>query len=202
MTTPPAPGPPRAQRADAQRNFERILAVARTVVAEQGTQASLRDIARRAGVGLGTLYRHFPTRDALLETLLGRRFDLLAERADALAGTRAPVEALKEWLGEFTAGAAVYRGLAASMMATIDDENSPLHASCAAMRRSGARLLARAQEAGEVRADIDGTDLFALVSAVGWVSDQAPSLTARREHLLSLVMDGLTRRDTPEPGAG
>jgi AcrR family transcriptional regulator len=190
----PSPTQPRAQRADAQRNYDHLLEVAGTVVDEQGTQASLREIARRAGVGLGTLYRHFPTRDALLETLLRQGFDRLAAKATALENADSPDRALLEWLGDFTAGSAAYRGLAASMMATLSDDDSPLKTSCLAMRESGGRLLKRAQEAGHIRPDVDGTDLFALVSAVSWIGDQAPSIAARRDHLLSLIMDGLAHQ--------
>lgn len=196
MTDKPAAAgqSPRVQRADAQRNRARILEVARAVVAERGTQASLRDIARRAGVGLGTLYRHFPTREALLEALLGQGFDRLAARAASLEASRSPEDALLEWLGDFAAGTASHRGLAASMMATLSDESSSLHASCLAMRQAGARLLQNAQDAGHIRADVDGTDLFTLISAVGWIADQAPSIAGRRAHLLSLIMDGLKRQ--------
>ncbi|RZS34066.1 TetR family transcriptional regulator [Herbihabitans rhizosphaerae] len=179
-------------RADAQRNRDRLLDVAKEVVEEHGTQASLRDIARRAEVGMGTLYRHFPTRDALLEALLGRRFDRLAERADALADSREPAEALRVWVGEFVAGGAPYRGINASMIATLQDPTSALHASCAAMRNAGTRLLQRAQQAGDVRNDVDGLDLFALINAVGWITEQAESIAERRAHLVSLVLDGLT----------
>jgi AcrR family transcriptional regulator len=191
-TTPP--GAPRARRADARRNQARILDAARAVVDEQGTQASLRDIARRAGVGLGTLYRHFPTRDALLETLLRHGFDRLTAQADSLQATRSPRDALMEWLRAFAAGAAAYRGLPASMMTTLGDVSSPLHASCLAMREAGAGLLNHAQNAGDIRSDVDGTDLFALVSAIGWIADQSPSLAARPEHLFSLVTGGLARQ--------
>jgi AcrR family transcriptional regulator len=188
MTTPE---PRRAPRADAVRNRARILKVARTVVAEQGTQASLRDIARRAEVGLGTFYRHFPTRDELLEALLREGFGRLAAKAAALEAGRPPEEALMEWLGDFAVGATVYRGLTSSMMATLGDESSSLYASCLAMRQAAGRLLRNAQVSGHIRPDVDGTDLFALVSAVGWITDQAPSLAGRREHLFSLVMGGL-----------
>jgi AcrR family transcriptional regulator len=182
---------PRALRADAQRNYEHLLEVARAVVAEQGTDASLRDIARRAGVGLGTLYRHFPTRDALLEALLRKVFDKLTEKARELEESRSAREALVSWIGNFTAGVGTYRGVSSSMMSTLQDKTSPLHASCLAMRQAAGRLLKRAQDAGDVRPDVDGTDLFALINAVVWIADQAPSIAARREHLLSLVMDGL-----------
>jgi len=193
--------PPRARRADAQRNRDRILEAARTVVDEQGTQASLRDVARRAGVGLGTLYRHFPTRDALLETLLGRGFDDLAARADGLAATGPPDEALRAWLRDFTLRATAHHGLSASLTEALNDESSPLHASCLAMRRAGARLLEDAQRAGHVRPDVDGLDLFSLAAAVSWVSGQSPATAARRDHLLTLVLDGLSLTEAPEtPG--
>ncbi|WP_232382895.1 TetR/AcrR family transcriptional regulator [Actinomadura violacea] len=184
----------RALRADARRNRERILDVAAEVVAEQGTQASLRDIARRAGVGMGTLYRHFATRGELLEALLGGRFDRLAERAAALRDAHPPGEALAAWLGEFASGLGVYRGLAASLVATIEDDTTALHASCGRMRAAGADLLQRAQESGDVRPDVDETDVFALLGAVGSIADTAPSLAPRRDHLLRLVMDGLAAR--------
>src|SRR4051812_41805783 len=102
---------PRAQRADAQRNYDHLLKVARAVVTEQGAQASLREIARRAEVGLGTLYRHFPTRDALLEALLGQGFDRLAAKAAALEETDPPDAALKEWLRDFAVGSGTFSGL-------------------------------------------------------------------------------------------
>lgn len=200
-TPPVAPStqvqtPPRVMRADAQRNYEQLLAVARTVVAEQGTAASLRDIARRADVGLGTLYRHFPTREALLETLLRTGFDSLCERARALASARAPLAALTTWLQDFRTNAATYHGVAASLIATIHDESSPLHASCVAMRAAGERLLVRAQESGHIRPDVDGTDLFALINAIAWIGDQAPTIAARTDHLFSLLLDGLRPQGT------
>ncbi|MFJ2094461.1 TetR/AcrR family transcriptional regulator [Streptomyces sp. NPDC087901] len=183
---------PQGQRADARRNRERILEVADDVIREQGTQASLRDVARQAGVGLGTLYRHFPTRDALLETLLRQGFDRLAGQADELLDAGLPPErALAEWLGEFTLRAGAFRGLPASLMATLSDPDSALHASCEAMREACGRLLRAAQKAGRIRSDVDGTDLFVLVNALSWIADQAPSIAARSERLLALVMDGL-----------
>ncbi|MFF0435475.1 TetR/AcrR family transcriptional regulator [Streptomyces sp. NPDC004327] len=194
MSIESRPGERRAPRTDAQRNRDRILEVAAEAVAEQGTLASLRDIARRAGVGLGTLYRHFPNRDALLEALLHRRFTHLAERADVLATTAPAERALTEWLDEFTLGAGAYQGLPATLMATLSDPQSPLHADCLAMRQAGGRLLAAAQESGRIRPEVTAIDLFALANALSWITDQAPSLAERREHLFHLVMDGLRAR--------
>ncbi|MFF5083804.1 TetR/AcrR family transcriptional regulator [Actinoplanes sp. NPDC000266] len=177
-------------RADARRNRERILDVARVVVREQGTQASLRDVARRAEVGLGTLYRHFPSRDALLDQLMRRRFDHLTLRAAALAEQHDPARALETWLIEFAYGAGAYQGLPASIMATLADENSPLYSSCDAMRNAGGALLASAQKSGKIRPDLTAAELFALVNAVAWTSEAAPELE-ERERLLQLVVEGL-----------
>src|ERR1700677_1307593 len=119
-------------RADARRNYDVLLSVAAQCFAEQGTDASLRDVARKAGVGIGTLYRHFPTREALLEAVLGSRFDRLRERADELAATASsPQQALGDWLAEFAAGSVTYRGLPNEVMSALHDRESPLHASCA-----------------------------------------------------------------------
>ena len=173
-------------RADAQKNYDHLLEVGREVVAEQGAEASMRDIARRAGVGIGTLYRHFPTREALLAALLGKIFDRLTVRAGELDSSDSPGAALVAWLREIVAIAHDHRGVIASMTAAIDDPDSALHASCVTMKASGTRLLARAQAEGEARADIDGADLFALVGALGWLNDQ-PSLASRADHLFGVI---------------
>jgi hypothetical protein len=103
-----------------------------------------------------------------------------------------------EWLREFIAGATVYRGLPSSLMATLGDERSALHASCLAMREAGARLLKRAQDSGHIRPDVDGTDLFALIGAVGWITDQAPSID--RAPGASLFAGHGRTRPSPSPG--
>ncbi|HEY0246835.1 MAG TPA: TetR family transcriptional regulator [Gryllotalpicola sp.] len=175
-------------RADARKNYDRLLLVARDVVAEHGADASLRDVARRADVGLGTLYRHFPTREALLEALLRQDVDELTARAAALETSSTPEDALLAWLRGCVALNHEYRGVAALLMAALDDTESALHASCVALHATGTRLLDRAQAAGVARADVDGTDLFALVAALAWLYDQ-PSLAQRADHLLD-VMSG------------
>lgn len=181
-------------RADARKNYAQLLAVAREVVAEQGAEASLRDIARRAGVGLGTLYRHFPTREALLDALLRASFDELTARAGDLEGSASPEEALTAWLREAVAVAHSYRGAIDAMVAAIADPESALHASCQTMRAAGTRLLARAQAEGKARPDLDGTDLFALLGALAWLRDQ-PSLAPRADHLFDVVADAILTTD-------
>lgn len=177
-------------RADAQKNYDHLLEIAREVVAEQGTDASMRDIARRAAVGIGTLYRHFPTREALLAALLGKIFDRLTVRAQELDSSGDPGAALVAWLREIVAIAHDHRGVIASMTAAIDDPDSALHASCVTMKASGTRLLVRAQADGAARTDIDGADLFALVGALGWINDQ-PSLAARADHLFRVIASAI-----------
>lgn len=183
-------------RADARKNYDHLLVVARAVVTEQGADASLRDVARRAGVGLGTLYRHFPSREALLEALLRASFDELAERAAELETSSSPEDALVSWLRDCVSCAHEYRGVVALMVTAIDDVDSALHASCVAMRAAGTRLLARAQAKCVARADIDGADLFAMVGALAWLGDQ-PSLAPRADHLFNVVTSAILATPTP-----
>jgi AcrR family transcriptional regulator len=177
-------------RADARKNYDRLLEVASAVATEQGADASLRDVARRAEVGLGTLYRHFPTREALLEALLRTGFDELTARADELGASRPAGDALVSWLREFVDCATRYRGVIASMVAAIEDPESALHASCVGMRGAGSRLLAQAQAEGVARADIDPTDLYALAGALAWLGDQ-PALTPRAGHLFDIIVGAI-----------
>ena len=186
-------------RADAQKNYDRLLVVAREVVTAQGAEASLRDVARKAGVGLGTLYRHFPTRDALLEALLRTEVDELAAQAAHRAAASTPEDALVAWLADCVALTHEYRGVGALLTAAIEDTESALHDSCVALHDAGTRALDRAHAAGIARADLDGTDLFALVAALAWLYDQ-PSLALRADHLFDVVSSGLlTRGAEPVP---
>jgi AcrR family transcriptional regulator len=178
-------------RVDARRNYERLLASAGEAFAEHGIDTSLRDVARRAGVGIGTLYRHFPTREALLEALLRHRFDALQERADGLLASPSALDALLVWLGELAVGSTTYRGLPESVMGALRDETSQLHASCAAMRAAGGRLLRRAQDAGEARADVTADELLVLAAGLAWAAEQAPKPTGMVDRLLSIAMSGL-----------
>jgi AcrR family transcriptional regulator len=177
-------------RADAKKNYNHLLEVARSVVAEQGADASLRDVARRAGVGIATLYRHFPTREALLEVLLREGFDHVTARAAELGVSQASGQALVSWLRDMVALTYNHRGVLASMAAAIEDEQSALHASCVELKASGARLLALAQADGQARQGIDGTDLLALVSALAWLNDQ-PSFALRVDHLFDVIANAI-----------
>lgn len=177
-------------RADAQKNRSQILTVAREVVAEHGAEASMRDIARRAGVGLATLLRHFPTREALFEGLLCTHLDALTQKADELETSASADEALLTWFRELVVFTQSYRGVVAMMAAAHTNPDSALYASCAAVHSAGAQLLLRAQDKGTARADMTGDDLFALITALGWAVDQ-PSFAPRADHLVHLVTSAI-----------
>ncbi len=178
-------------RADAQRNRDNILTVARAVVAKDGIEASLRGIARDAGVGLGTLYRHFPTRDDLLQEILQSGFDELTEKARALELTDGPLEALENWMDELATSASTHQGFAASMVEKRLDPTSSLHEACSSLKLSAEHLLRRAQQAKVVRSDIEGADLMSLVAAIAWLADRETLNPEKRKRLLMLLMQGL-----------
>lgn len=180
-------------RADAKKNYDHVLAVARDVFTEQGADASLRDVARRAEVGLGTLYRHFPNREALLEALLRSSFDALATRADELHASGNSANALLVWLQEIIAFTHEHRGVIAPMVTAIEDPDSALHASCVTLRAAGAVLLARAQADGHARTDLDGSELFDLIAALAWLREQ-PSHAPRADHLFSVIAGAILVR--------
>ncbi|SFS20093.1 transcriptional regulator, TetR family [Dyella sp. OK004] len=177
-------------RADARKNYNHLLAVARDVVTEHGADASMRDIARRADVGLATLLRHFPTREALFEALMCRHLDALAQKADELEAAKPPDEALVSWFREGVAFVHSYRGVVDLMASAHANPASALYASCAAVHAVGARLLLRAQAEGTARADMDGDDLFALMSALAWLAGQS-AFAPRADHLFHLIASAI-----------
>jgi AcrR family transcriptional regulator len=177
-------------RADARKNYNHLLEVARDVVTEHGTDASMRDIARRAGVGLATLLRHFPTREALFEALLCTNLDALTQKAGELEKANPPDEALVSWFREVVAFTHGYSGVVALMASAHADPESALYATCAAVHSAGGRLLLRAQAEGTARTDINGDDLFALMSALAWLADQ-PSLAPRADHLFDVIASAI-----------
>lgn len=177
-------------RADGEKNYSKILAVARDIFTGHSADASMRDIARQAGVGLATLLRHFPSRDALFEALLCTNLDALTQKADELETADSPDEALVSWFREWVAFAQSYRGVVALMAAAHTNPESALYASCAAVHSASARLLRRAQAIGKARSDINGDDLFALMAALGWAVDQ-PSFAPRAEQLSRIIANAI-----------
>ncbi|MFJ5640283.1 TetR/AcrR family transcriptional regulator [Streptomyces sp. NPDC093223] len=177
-------------RADARRNHDRLLAEARAVFAEHGTDASLEDVARRAGVGIGTLYRHFPNRHALMSAVFEDAVNELLARAEELQSAPDPCRALLTWLHEVVAHAAAYRGLSRALMSA--SPASALSRCGTPMQEAGAALLARAQEAGSVRADVRIGDLLRLTHAIALAVEESPGDLDLADRLLELTLRGLT----------
>ncbi|MER6146095.1 TetR/AcrR family transcriptional regulator [Streptomyces sparsogenes] len=184
MTRPPA----RPRRADALRNYERLLAAAAEAFAEHGPQAPLDDIARAAGVGNATLYRHFPTRQALLEAVYHDHIQSLCRRAEDLASAPQPAAALMSWLKGVVAQGSAAHGLAASLMAAME---GPAESWCRkAVSDAGAALLARAQEAGEIRIDITVRQLLKLVNAIALATEDEPK-PEEADLIFDILLNGL-----------
>ncbi|GGT90192.1 MULTISPECIES: TetR/AcrR family transcriptional regulator [Streptomyces] len=178
-------------RADARRNHERLLSEARAAFAEHGTDTSLEDVARRAGVGIGTLYRHFPSRDALMSAVFQEALAALLQRSRDLAVAPDPCRALVEWLRALISHASEYRGLAHALMSASLDESSAMARCSVPLRAAGEILLSRAQEAGVVRTDVSIRDLMQLTNAIALAAEQSPQDADLADRLLSLTLKGL-----------
>ncbi len=185
--------PQRPQRADARRNYEKLLLAAREAFAEDGTDATLDDISRRAGVGIATLYRHFPTRQHLLEAVYVDEVEAMSRRAADLAGL-SPWDALVQWLREFVRYAATKRALAQEMLTSIDRDAEVFRVSRAAIMTAGGTLLGRAQAAGVAREDVEFGDVSRLIYGIAGSGAEPDQV----ERLLDIALDGLRHR---APGA-
>src|SRR4051812_29498948 len=180
----------RPKRADALRNYERLLAAAREAFMEADRSASLEDIARRAGVGIGTLYRNFPTRADLIEAVYVDEVEAISRSAAQLAD-RPPWEALSAWLHRFLGYVATKQALAEELFAVADRNAEVFASSRTALHAAGEPLLRRAQEAGEVRADANIEDVIRMVGGIAKMPAAEP---AEIERVLSLALDGLRYR--------
>jgi AcrR family transcriptional regulator len=173
----------RPHRKDAARNYDALLAAAREAFAEHGAEASLEDIARRAGVGIGTLYRNFPTRRHLFESVYADEVNTLVRVAQEVA-EQEPWEALTAWLDRF----AGYMVTKRAVREALNDESEIFTACRDSMYAAGGPLFARAQEAGQVRRDMDFVDLLRMVSGItATVFDD----DAQRDRVLSIALDGV-----------
>ncbi|MFC8449738.1 TetR/AcrR family transcriptional regulator [Kitasatospora sp. NPDC057223] len=189
MSSPP---PPR-RRADAQRNYERLLAAAETALNAHGAAASLDDIAKSAGVGNATLYRHFPTREKLIEAVYDQRIGALCAAAGRLAATERPGDALVGWLRaaviHINASRTLGDAFNAAYQGPPDAEPPQVTAWHRSVREAVAPLLHAAQGAGRVRADLDGAELIALVTAVARAGNPAQA-----GRFLEILLEGITPR--------
>ncbi|MCX5085609.1 MULTISPECIES: TetR/AcrR family transcriptional regulator [unclassified Streptomyces] len=179
----------RPRRADARRNFDALLAAARDAFAEKGAEASLEDIARQAGVGIGTLYRNFPTRRHLFETVYAEEVDALCRLADDLADAP-PWDGLVTWLRRFVDYTVTKRAIRDALSGESD-----IFVACRrAMLGAGEPLLLRAQAAGVVRSDMSFDDLLRLISGI---TGAAYVDTEQRDRVFGITLDGMRTRPAP-----
>ncbi|MDQ0815291.1 AcrR family transcriptional regulator [Streptomyces sp. B3I7] len=183
---------PDGQRADARRNYARILAVAEREVAAHGADASLERIARLAGVGSATVRRHFPGRRALLRAVFGERIESLCAHAESLTGAADARAALLEWLGALTDYSASARGMGEAL--AQDGLDDPSHESvCAVVLCRGLEpLLRRAAQAGAVAPDVTAAELLALVTGIALATEGRPEAAVEARRLLDLTVRGVS----------
>lgn len=179
---------PRPLRADAARNRRALLDAALEAFERGGVTASLDDIAKAAGVGPGTLYRHFPSRDDLVLAVIDDGLLVLAELGEGLLESPNPVAALTDWLEAFISQAGLFDGLARTLVNPEAGDDT----TCKRSKRAGAALVERAVATGEMRRDVSSEDLLDLAAAIAWLGDQGRD-TAQRSRLLTLVVDGMRR---------
>ncbi|MEU6671043.1 helix-turn-helix domain-containing protein [Streptomyces sp. NPDC046727] len=173
----------RPHRKDAARNYDALLTAAREAFAEHGAEASLEDIARRAGVGIGTLYRNFPTRRDLFETVYADEVDALCQAAVEVAD-REPWEALTAWLDRF----AGYMVTKRAVREALDGESDIFQACRSSMYAAGGPLLERAQRAGIARQDMDFGDLLRMVAGITATAFEDAD---QRDRVLGIALDGV-----------
>jgi AcrR family transcriptional regulator len=180
----------RAQRADACRNHDRLLEVASEAFATWGVEASLEKIAKSAGVGIGTLYRHFPTRDALVEAVYRHNVDLLCAGADELRASLPPDEALAEWMQRFVSYVPSKKGLATYLKSAVSADSDLFQSTHAKVSQTIGMLVDAAADAGMIRARIDGMDLLRALGGLCMMADQ-PGGPQQAAKVATLLMDGL-----------
>jgi len=180
----------RRPRADAVRNRERVLEAAKAVFSAGGPDASLEAVARRAGVGIGTLYRHFPTREALFEAVYRREVQQLGELAEELKGEAKPVEALRRWLRSNVEFVATKKGMSAALALAAHGSSELYADTFDRLTKAVGTLLDRAIAAGEIRSDISPEDLLRALVGMCYMHDQ-PGWQATVLRLLDVFVDGL-----------
>jgi AcrR family transcriptional regulator len=185
--------PSRSPRADALRNRERLIEAATQVFGMGAPQASLEAVAREAGVGIGTLYRHFPTREALFEAVYRREVDQLGDLAERLAQAEAPVEALRQWLHANIRLVTTKRGMVEALQLVASGSTELKAYSFERLTTGLGLLLARGVAAGDLRSDITAEDLLRTIIGI-FYADNSTNWQASALRIVDVFVDGLRRR--------
>jgi AcrR family transcriptional regulator len=183
----------RKPRADAERNRVRLLETAKAAFADKGSGASLDEIARIAGVGAGTLYRHFPTRDALVAAVYRNETDQLVAAADRLAKMDPPVTALREWLLLFVDYIATKHGMYEVLNSIVGGTSNLYSRSTAQVKQAIAKLVDRAVASGDIRLDLDPLDLLRALAGVANIGSGSDGERAAK-HLIDILIAGIRAR--------
>jgi len=182
----------RPMRADARRNYEKILMTAREVFAERGSEGSLDEIAKRAGVGAGTLYRHFPTRDDLIGALMRDWTERVVADSRAAVDAGLPArETLTRWFDALVAHLTLHRGAAAKLSAAMDDPSSPIFHKCQLLAEANDHVVTHLAAAGQLRAGVEARQLLRLVGGVATVADASGISGDEVSAMLGIVIDGV-----------
>jgi AcrR family transcriptional regulator len=186
----------RKPRADSVRNREQLMAAAKAAFTERGADVALEEIARRAGLGIGTLYRHFPTREALLAAVYRREVEQLAAAADRLLAERSPAKALEAWLEQLIDYMATKRVIAPALRASPGEGSAAYAASAPTIVSALNRLADAAIASGDIRADVTPDDLARLIGGLSLGYDQ-PDWAPSARRLISVLMAGLHASPVP-----
>ncbi|MBJ7357930.1 TetR/AcrR family transcriptional regulator [Nocardioides sp.] len=179
-------------RADAKRNYDRIVEVAREVFREQGYDASLDEIAKRAGVGPGTLYRHFPTRDALLDAIMQSWVQRVGEATEkALAHEGSARDLLVAWFEEYVRLISVHKGGPAKITSAMGDPDSPIRTKCQVLTDANAKVVERLRDEGALKDGVETLQVCRLIGGVATVADQSDLDETAVRPMLEVVADGL-----------
>lgn len=185
----------RKPRADAVQNRERLVEAAKEVLGQGGPSASLEAVARRAGVGIGTLYRHFPSREALFQAIYRREGEQMLALAGALADRADKLEAVRDWLHAYVGLVATKRGLLGALAVTISDDTRAIYADLSVRTTAAVDgLLQAAIAAGEIRPDVTSDDLLKTLFALCYAREPEPGWETQVLRLLDIFIDGLKAR--------
>lgn len=181
-------------RADAQRNYDKIVETAQLIFRAKGYDAPLDEIAKTAGVGPGTLYRHFPTREALVDAVMQLWIEQVNESAEkAIAREGGPREVLMTWFEDYSTRLTLHKGVAAKVTTALDDDSSPIFNKCQTYRNANQRVFDALEAENAVRPGVDPVQVLRLIGGVATLADHGGMSVEQVRPMLEVVADGVLR---------